>query len=99
MYWLPEDLIISIHAPREGERREDVKQMREQGEFQSTLPARGSDNSLRPDDIEAERISIHAPREGERPPLSTKNRQVVTISIHAPREGERRYDIQSIVCY
>ena len=35
-------------------------------------------------------VSIHAPHEGERPPLSTKNRQVVTVSIHAPHEGERR---------
>ena len=57
--------------------------------FQSTLPARGSDNSLRPDDIEAERISIHAPRKGERHIEGGDDYVIRGISIHAPRKGER----------
>ena len=37
------DKLISIHAPRKGERREIGAPIYENIQFQSTLPARGSD--------------------------------------------------------
>ena len=57
---------ISIHAPREGERRGDCVEVMKGIPFQSTLPARGSD-MLTPPNMPQCLISIHAPREGERP--------------------------------
>ena len=35
--------IISIHAPHEGERQAQIIKLKEEAEFQSTLPTRGSD--------------------------------------------------------
>ena len=40
---LPSDALISIHAPRKGERLYDIAPEIDAIEFQSTLPARGSD--------------------------------------------------------
>ena len=37
---------ISIHAPREGERQNKPKRHSRQNIFQSTLPARGSDEAF-----------------------------------------------------
>ena len=58
---------ISIHAPREGERRGHTATIELFGTFQSTLPARGSDDCKHSYRIDGAKISIHAPREGERP--------------------------------
>ena len=44
---LLQHIIISIHAPREGERLADGRLTGTGGEFQSTLPARGSDGKSR----------------------------------------------------
>ena len=59
-------VFISIHAPRKGERHRLVGRGRVPHKFQSTLPARGSDQyglGWFVDDVD---ISIHAPRKGER---------------------------------
>ncbi len=56
---------ISIHAPLCGERLSMPTMFRRTGQFQSTPPYAGSDNSLCPSD-NADQISIHAPLCGER---------------------------------
>ena len=61
------DRYISIHAPRKGERQRSVTVSFATNEFQSTLPARGSDPPHLPARYKAQPISIHAPRKGERP--------------------------------
>ena len=79
---------VSIHAPREGERHAVGIVIALAVEFQSTLPARGSD--VRPADAAVVRyVSIHAPREGERPAPFPWYEPLTPVSIHAPREGER----------
>ena len=62
-----EKVKISIHAPRKGERRHTPASIHFQiPQFQSTLPARGSDPPACPIRRPHLRISIHAPRKGER---------------------------------
>ena len=56
---------ISIHAPHEGERHCVLRLTGLCKPFQSTLPTRGSDDSV-PFRQQHSRISIHAPHEGER---------------------------------
>ena len=57
---------ISIHAPHEGERLFLHRRAERRGEFQSTLPTRGSDFTI-PLVVKGYiAISIHAPHEGER---------------------------------
>ena len=58
--------IISIHAPRKGERPGQNRPRDMAARFQSTLPARGSDGK-RIAWVVNFSISIHAPRKGERP--------------------------------
>ena len=63
---IPIKLLISIHAPHEGERRRTGSTSPPHRQlFQSTLPTRGSDIpcGLQP---HGTKISIHAPHEGER---------------------------------
>ena len=85
-------VLVSIHAPREGERRRSASVQAASRMFQSTLPARGSD--LMPaDGVEGGvAVSIHAPREGERLMSWSHFDRLLTVSIHAPREGERLAD-------
>ena len=59
---------ISIHAPHEGERPGLFLLACGRCQFQSTLPTRGSDWSVRASK-NYRWISIHAPHEGERPQL------------------------------
>ena len=80
---------ISIHAPREGERRDRGKRPRLRRGISIHAPREGERRQLvtqRGGDI---RISIHAPREGERQRLYNGEFEDKAISIHAPREGER----------
>ena len=62
MFWLPEDLLISIHAPARGATLEKV-QLFATYEFQSTHP-----HGVRPEQLAREeakeKISIHAPARG-----------------------------------
>ena len=58
-------IIISIHAPHEGERQYRHSQNAHIMLFQSTLPTRGSDLQALILAIIID-ISIHAPHEGER---------------------------------
>ena len=81
--------LISIHAPRKGERQFYPAQFFAQKSFQSTLPARGSDDNILILS-KASNISIHAPRKGERPKSIYATFPMCMISIHAPRKGERR---------
>ena len=80
---------ISIHAPHEGERLADRMKDRLRGQFQSTLPTRGSDVRDACHPLAGVDISIHAPHEGERPFPLYRAAAIRTISIHAPHEGER----------
>ena len=88
-----EYLCVSIHAPREGERLPwDIYRPVISGQFQSTLPARGSDDRDELLGALAVGVSIHAPREGERRAvLGQAVDEADQVSIHAPREGERRH--------
>ena len=81
-------LVISIHAPHEGERRRRNRTMCGSARFQSTLPTRGSDASIYRS-LPHRKISIHAPHEGERQLITHPYTPTQTISIHAPHEGER----------
>ena len=80
--------LVSIHAPREGERPNQSTHTTKKWRFQSTLPARGSDKRTDAMNVSIS-VSIHAPREGERP-LGCDSAERLGVSIHAPREGERR---------
>ena len=87
--WQPGTIIVSIHAPREGERQPAIRPnisfsgfnpRSPRGgatllqsyfvvidkQFQSTLPARGSDDWQWTEIYAGLVVSIHAPREGER---------------------------------
>ena len=90
---------ISIHAPHEGERLEDIQRLRTEGIFQSTLPTRGSDYRLIRRCIgtsfctqvltqAGNNFNPRSPRGGA---TSTDNDRLRHggISIHAPHEGER----------
>ena len=57
------DLVISIHAPREGSDHKTCAYVARYTIFQSTLPVRGATIRLGLSSKIAE-ISIHAPREG-----------------------------------
>ena len=59
-------ITISIHAPRKGERPPLLAVWGKAFEFQSTLPARGSDFKAPAGVYDENCISIHAPRKGER---------------------------------
>ena len=58
--------LVSIHAPREGERPVMKTIPNIHSMFQSTLPARGSDQWKAAELSALRKVSIHAPREGER---------------------------------
>ena len=57
------DLLISIHAPREGSDLPREAGDKDDAQFQSTLPARGA-TYIKRLFIDRRFISIHAPREG-----------------------------------
>ena len=80
---------ISIHAPHEGERQGLGDALNDIGEFQSTLPTRGSDKDSIDIVISHNHFNPRSPRGG-----ATTARQIKltgdVISIHAPHEGERR---------
>ena len=96
-----EKVKISIHAPRKGERRHTPASIHFQiPQFQSTLPARGSDPPACPIRRPHLRISIHAPRKGERHRGRYTAKGGQEISIHAPRKGERpNHDVSLISPY
>ena len=79
-------VVISIHAPREGS---DPLPCTDGGlpvPFLSTLPVRGATPAgfdVWPEEL----ISIHAPREGSDWAICRSNSPECLISIHAPREG------------
>ena len=81
-------LIISIHAPHEGERRHLRDSLYKPLHFNPRSPRGGATGygiRQRP----AHTISIHAPHEGERQGGRMYRFYIVQISIHAPHEGER----------
>ena len=59
-------VVISIHAPHEGERLKQDSSVSYEEIFQSTLPTRGSDGVIVQTRLGSVYISIHAPHEGER---------------------------------
>ena len=82
-------LLISIHAPHEGERP-----LQRTGEMMQVIisihaPHEGERPEAPADVSDMSIISIHAPHEGERPLQRTGEMMQVIISIHAPHEGER----------
>ena len=84
-----DDKGISIHAPHEGERQNRHSVCSGNGGFQSTLPTRGSDQTLRLPRARRRHFNPRSPRGGATGP---DGKPVVTmdISIHAPHEGERQ---------
>ena len=83
-------VLISIHAPRKGERQACCIALPNSCKFQSTLPARGSDNSghrIRPSTTN--NFNPRSPQGGATFFDNSAYRARV-ISIHAPRKGERR---------
>mgnify|MGYP001194464122 FL=1 len=82
-------LVVSIHAPRVGERREADGTLR-LPDVSIHAPRVGE--RLRFADIALGHtdVSIHAPRVGERPDIYEAWRVCRKVSIHAPRVGERQ---------
>ena len=80
------ELLISIHAPREGSDETLQSFLKGNYEFLSTLPARGATRRHRLQG-DGNFISIHAPREGSDAGTAALEAIGQTISIHAPREG------------
>ena len=80
-------VVISIHAPHEGERHSTTFHLRFIQQFQSTLPTRGSDAIGSRAICVANSISIHAPHEGER--LIVRLRQCLRTNFNprSPRGG------------
>ena len=87
---LDRPLIVSIHAPHEGERHIGAEKAGTGYTFQSTLPTRGSDWQSKKMGATVQ-VSIHAPHEGERLHARIVGLKVLLVSIHAPHEGERRH--------
>ena len=76
---------ISIHVPREGHDKPNMKRKSTTMRFQSTCPARGTTRVVCAQ-VPGLVISIHVPREGH--DLTGRSKGgVVMISIHVPREG------------
>ena len=82
-------LTISIHAPRKGERLWLAAVIKHGAQFQSTLPARGSDPSPSRQNGEGQKFQSTLPARGS-DTADYKGYQGKWISIHAPRKGERR---------
>ena len=83
-------LLISIHAPHEGERP-----LQRTGEMMQVIisihaPHEGERPEAPADVSDMSIISIHAPHEGERRVSFAEDTPLTAISIHAPHEGERR---------
>ena len=79
---------ISIHAPRKGERRLYAGDGSKRFQFQSTLPARGSDLSPRPSTLAFGGFQSTLPARGSDIAMAGDIIKM-PISIHAPRKGER----------
>ena len=81
-------VLVSIHAPHEGERPIRDGFSREEFVFQSTLPTRGSDQAPTSMPMCRLRFNPRSPRGG-----ATEGRLYaegkLAVSIHAPHEGER----------
>ena len=82
-------LLISIHAPHEGERQRLSLHAPMTPNFNPRSP-RGGATIPAIGEISLNRISIHAPHEGERLLLAIAFNICRKISIHAPHEGERQ---------
>ena len=80
---------ISIHAPREGERLAISVEYMAKEQFQSTLPARGSDRTQYLRSKEFYDFNPRSPRGGATF-VFVLFAVLSSISIHAPREGERQ---------
>ena len=81
---------ISIHAPRKGERHRVGYYGQRVGQFQSTLPARGSDQSARRLTHRRRRFQSTLPARGSDLRFVCRVVLALAISIHAPRKGERQ---------
>ena len=81
--------LISIHAPRKGERRCSRPVLTSTSPFQSTLPARGSDKQPIVAEFTPLYFNPRSPQGGATASIyrSLPHRK---ISIHAPRKGERQ---------
>ena len=82
------NLLISIHAPHKGERRHSTIGTIQTAQFQSTLPARGSDRTAHLPTTGNPHFNPRSPQGGATAG-SLPRRQHSRISIHAPRKGER----------
>ncbi len=80
--------VISIHAPRKGERLECDYYSTGNINFNPRSPQGGATGVSEIAEL-MESISIHAPRKGERHCLKKRLSRSEKISIHAPRKGER----------
>ena len=83
-------IVISIHAPREGERLSGGLVLWRIIKFQSTLPARGSDGRIPPSIGSVTGISIHAPREGERRTIIDNPTLIQVFQSTLPARGSDR---------
>ena len=85
----PGSMFVSIHAPHEGERRAPMCTGTRTGQFQSTLPTRGSDPSGALAVPLVRSFNPRSPRGGATYARSIELTRS-SVSIHAPHEGERQ---------
>ena len=86
---LDRPLIVSIHAPHEGERLvSECKRVIEQI-VSIHAPHEGERLYYVTSRDKKQEVSIHAPHEGERRDVDLRNAKIADVSIHAPHEGER----------
>ena len=85
-------IIVSIHAPHEGERHRPPKSRPcARYMFQSTLPTRGSDLPQMTRTHTRRLFQSTLPTRGSDIVLIAQGIKAVRVSIHAPHEGERPY--------
>ena len=82
-------MIVSIHAPHEGERLDYSGLIVPAGKFQSTLPTRGSDKTALDMDDGIYTFQSTLPTRGSDFCIFQRQHIAVDVSIHAPHEGER----------
>ena len=86
---IPHAGLISIHAPRKGERRKFYVRGFNRFSISIHAPRKGERLEGFCSCVSFFAISIHAPRKGERPYPYAAYIAARAISIHAPRKGER----------
>ena len=95
---LPAIAVVSIHAPREGERPHTAISRKENNYVSIHAPREGERHHATYGHISIAGFQSTLPARGSDKAIST-NANVREVSIHAPREGERLFDVEIAPIY